>query len=141
MHEQAFETNRCRQLSNVSSSSLPRPLSSKLTSIIGSKALFTLPHLPHSTSLWSSPACVVCITHTHEILVEPRELTWIWLSNAMKHSWASCWEAEAKSGRNWYTVCRKEVGPIGPGLGEYIWGIWIVKNVSLLNERDTSAYD
>jgi hypothetical protein len=100
------ETDLCKQLSSVSPTEelpfiVPLALNSKLTSNMGSLALFTFPHLPHSTSLCNSPACVEWMTHTHEMLVEPRELAWIWLSSEIRHSCASCWDADAKSGRNW----------------------------------------
>lgn len=87
----AYLRKQAERVFSPDTTSPPFPLSSKLMSNIGSTVLVTLPHLSHLTSLWSWPAKVEWMMQLQETLVEPREVVWIWFSEEMKNSCASCW--------------------------------------------------
>ena len=99
----------------VINSLLPLPLSSRLTSNMGSTVVVTFPQRSQRTSLCSWPANAEWMIQLHDTFVDPRDVEWIWFSAKMKNSCASCCaypDSSAFDTRQ--LVARKDVGPCGP---------------------------
>ena len=113
-----------RVFSPLPPSPFPLSFNSKLISNMGSTVDVTFPHFSHFTSLCNCPAKTLCTMQLQETLVEPREVVWIWFRARMKNSWASCWAYPDRSVEARQVVWRKEVGPWGTELLEYIYKVW-----------------